>query len=69
VNSYKLDKHFRELDVLKKLEHENVIQLLAFHDQCCPEMYITEGFTENLQTDLVNKSRDGTFTFTTKRSD
>jgi hypothetical protein len=61
------DTHFRELEILKKLEHENVIQLFAFHDQCCPEMYITEDYSENLQAVLVNRSCAGAFTFPTKR--
>ena len=54
------DQHFRELDFLKELRHANVLQLVAFHEACCPQFYITEDYvTTALQSVLVNKSRNG----------
>jgi hypothetical protein len=47
------------MNVLKALQHDNVVQLLAFHEQCCPEMYITEDYSHDLQATLVNKSKNG----------
>ncbi|XP_070211557.1 uncharacterized protein [Littorina saxatilis] len=53
------DQYFRELGFLKQLKHCNILQLVAFHDTCCPQFYITEDYlSDPVQSVLVNKSRN-----------
>ncbi|KAK7488726.1 hypothetical protein BaRGS_00020023 [Batillaria attramentaria] len=53
------DRYFQELECLKGLQHGSIVQLMAFHEQCCPQFYITEDYTAKvLQTVLVNRSKN-----------
>ncbi|XP_076461355.1 uncharacterized protein LOC143293893 [Babylonia areolata] len=54
------DQYQRELSLLKELRHENIVSLVAVHDLCCPQVYITEDYlTDTLQSNLVNRSKNG----------